>query len=316
MLVLVNRTCHHGKGEDRFRSVLPVLERRFPDLVLFEFMPPFDLTTVIRHEVEHGDRRIISCGGDGTLNSVINTIMSACPADASTITVGGVGLGSSNDALKPFGEKIQGIPVSIDTVNAAAIDLGMMQYQRPDGTEASRYFIANAGLGVIAAANRMFNQNDRITHAFKRISVNAAITAVALRTIARWNASNFTVSIGGQTERTIAIDTMSVVKIPWVSGGMHYDEETSRDSGLFGIHISERQGRFGLLRLMADLSRGRFSGRPGRSTVFARSVSVSSEHPFDLECDGEVDQATRVRFSVVPRAINWMGGVGCIDSIN
>lgn len=308
MLILVNTASHHGLGGERFRKVVPELKHRFQSMTIHEYHPPQDLTEVIRRELENGDRKIISAGGDGTLNTVVNCIMSIDPTAAATVTLGAIGLGSSNDALKPMREFISEIPVSIDQESQRRIDLGRMRMTKNDGAVVVRHFIANSGLGAIAAANRMFNEDDRITKLAKRLSIDAAISVVALRTIAQWKPRRVMISIDGEQLHTVDIDTLSIVKIPWISGGMRYDVEPGRDSGLLGIHLCVGAGRVGLVRLMYDLSRGRFSGRSGRSTFFARKIRIVADDDLEVEFDGEVESIREVEITVVPSAIQWMGG--------
>jgi len=54
--------------------------------------------------------------------------------------------------------------------------------------------------------------------------------------------------------------------------------------------------RLGLLRAMAELLGGRFGRAPGTSSWSSRAVSLELERDDDLELDGELFRARKVRF--------------------
>jgi diacylglycerol kinase family enzyme len=66
-------------------------------------------------------------------------------------------------------------------------------------------------------------------------------------------------------------------------------------------------GRWALLRALVGLVRGRRPGRAGTHQWSEPEVEVQAARPFDLEVDGEVVRARRVRFSLWPEQIQVCG---------
>jgi diacylglycerol kinase family enzyme len=60
---------------------------------------------------------------------------------------------------------------------------------------------------------------------------------------------------------------------------------------------------FELLKVLSDLTKGRFSGKPKRFSSLVKSLKVESEEFLPLETDGEVVMAKNMEFSIIPKAI-------------
>lgn len=306
MLVLVNHSASRNHAGVHAEKVIAELHKKLGEFDVFEYHQPTDITSVIDRELHSGSRQVISVGGDGTLNYVVNAIMKSPRFPAAPVQLGAVGLGSSNDALKPVLNRLQGLPACIDMTARSPIDIGCIAIVREDGRVAVRYFIANSGIGVIANANATFNQASFAVRILSKMSVTSAIQWVALQTVVGWKGAKVDVVLNGTLIPSVNIDAISIVKIPWIGGNYCYDQVTKRDSGLFGVHISKHNGLLGLLRLMRDLSSNAFSTRPGRTTTFSPNVVLCATMPFAVEYDGEVDHCVQASYSVVPKAIEWM----------
>jgi diacylglycerol kinase family enzyme len=104
---------------------------------------------------------------------------------APDVAIGAVGLGSSNDFHKPFHPEafINGIAVRIDFQSAFHCDVIRIDYRDIEGRWGTRFCLINGSIGITAAANAIFNSRLRIIRMLQRASVNAAITAAALKAI-------------------------------------------------------------------------------------------------------------------------------------
>jgi diacylglycerol kinase (ATP) len=297
-LVLLNPNARRAQGRARYASVKANIDAVF-DARVVETEPTGN-DRPIRAALDDGIRTFIAAGGDGTVNAVVDALVRLRGAIAlDELTLGAVGLGSSNDAHKPVKLQIAGIPMRIDARQAVPRDVGIARW---DGGE--RAFLASASVGVTAAANALFNREDNVLRVLKRWWVDGAIMWAAVRTIATWRNLSATLVVH-ETSSTIALTHLGVAKTPWLAGGLHYD--TPVEPGRFAVNLCEGMTRLRTISTLAALTRGRFAGLPGTRSWSAARASVVLDEPGDLELDGEIFRASRVSFELLPDRIRLCG---------
>ena len=297
-LVLLNPNARRGRGNARYAAVKADIDAVFDTRVVET--EPTGNDRPIRAALDDGIRTFIAAGGDGTVNAVIDALVRLRGAIAlDDLTLGAVGLGSSNDAHKPYEVKIAGIPVRIDARHAVPRDIGIARW---DGGE--RAFLVSASVGVTAAANALFNREDPILRLLKGWWVDGAIVWAAVRTIVTWRNLPATLVVH-ETSSEIALTHLGVAKTPWLAGGLHYDIPV--EPGRFAVNLCERMDRLRTIRTLAALARGRFVGLPGTRSWSAPRASVVLDEPCDLELDGEIFRASRVSFEVLRERIRLCG---------
>ena len=294
-LVLLNPNARRGRGRARYAAVKVHIDDAFEARVVET--EPTGNDAPIRAALDDGIRTFIAAGGDGTVNAVIDALVRLRGAiTLDELTLGAVGLGSSNDAHKPLKLQIAGIPMRIDARHAVPRDVGIARW---DGGE--RAFLVSASVGVTAAANARFNHEDGVLRLLKRWWVDGAIMWAALRTIATWRNLSATLLVH-ETSSTFALTHLGVAKTPWLAGGLHYD--TPVEAGRFVVNLCEGMSRLRTIRTLAALARGRFVGLPGTRSWSAPRASVVLDEPCDLELDGEIFRASRVSFELLPERIH------------
>ena len=304
-LVVVNPAARRGTGLARYRRVAGLLEERYA------------LSTVIldrearwrdelRQALDGGTRHIIAAGGDGTVGAVVSAIVEARGSiPLESVTLGAVGLGSSNDFHKPVTRTWKGVPLRIDARNRMPRDVARARYENGTSGSRERLFLVSASLGMTARANALFNEGrGRVLGLLKTRWVDAAIVYAALAALLRHEnvAGRLCLPDGG--DEAVALSNLSVLKTPHLSGCLRYDTPVEPDSGRLAVNLCEGMSRSQLAFVLADLASGRFCGRRGTRhwTVDRLRVDLEAEAP--LELDGEVVTARRVRFDVLPERIS------------
>ncbi|MCK4512588.1 hypothetical protein KAW64_12665, partial [bacterium] len=222
------------------------------------------------------------------------------------IVLGAVGLGSSNDFHKPFDKSatIEGMPVKVDFNGARERDVIRIEYEEPEGPVATRYSLINASVGVTAEANARFNEPNWFIRAARAVSVDAAISAAVITTLATWTDVTCALAIDGEEPAMASVTNLGVFKNAHFGGALCYDAPVAPDDGMLGVGLCENMSAFETVATLSALRRRRFSGRPKTRTWRARSLSVQGDRVFALETDGEVLQARSARFSIAPRRVS------------
>ncbi|MCK5596516.1 MAG: hypothetical protein KAJ04_03620 [Candidatus Eisenbacteria sp.] len=320
--VFVNPGATYGTGRERWSRVEEEVRRRLGGFEVEEIGAPGELPDRLAELVRRGERRFVAAGGDGTVNLLLNAIMTlpggelheGKPAEGELpegdrIILGAVGLGSSNDFHKPIveSETIESMPVKIGFDGARDRDVIRIEYEEPEGPLATRYSLINASVGVTAEANARFNEPSWLVRAARAVSVDAAISAAVLTTLATWTDVTCGLAIDGGEPAMTSVTNLGVFKNPHFGGALCYDTPVAPDDGALGVGLCEGMSAFETVAALSALRKGRFSGRPKTRTWRARSLSVQGDRVFALETDGEVLRARGARFSVAPRSVRCCG---------
>lgn len=303
MLVFLNPGASYGRAATRWRAIRDELAERAGGFEVEEIRSAEGTLDSMGRAIEDGERTFVAAGGDGTVNLVLNTMMELeCDVG---VTLGAVGLGSSNDFHKPFGSgsSVAGVPVRLDCERAKPCDVIRVDFDGDDGVRATRFAIINSSLGITAEANAGFNAPTRLVRAGRSISVDAAIVASVLHTLATYRDVDCRIVIDGTDEGSFSVSNLGVIKNPHFAGSFCYDTPIEPDDGLIGVNLCERLTRFQALATLAALKRRRFRGRPKTRSWIARRARVEGDRVFALETDGEVVHARIAEFSVVPKRI-------------
>ena len=158
--ILINHTANNNSGEKKWLRIKEKVMKRFPKNTIFiPYKIPYNLHNCLDKLInEKGVNCFISAGGDGSINYLLNTLIKITGRHSKNYCLGGIGLGSSNDFLKPFSDYIDGVPVRINPDFENLTDVGKVTYTDEKSEVKARYFIVNASLGITADANLLFNK--------------------------------------------------------------------------------------------------------------------------------------------------------------
>ncbi|MBP1648964.1 MAG: diacylglycerol kinase [Bacteroidetes bacterium] len=302
MLVFLNPAAGGGRAMNRWERVAPRIAGTH-EMLVHVLENQADALQVLIDAVGRGERKIVAAGGDGTVNAVLTMLMHERMRDAlDRVTLGAIGLGSSNDFHKPPGSTVEDCPCKLDFAQARLRDVGMLA-TGIDGTGVYRYFLSNASIGATADANREFNEPDRLLCELKHFSTPTAILYAALKTIARHRNIAAVVTSPETGTLHIRLSNLGVVKNNHFSGNLRYDSPARLDDGLLGVHLCHGMSSPELAQVLFALSTGRFNGMRKTRSWSSSSLSVLTTLPINVEFDGEIITTRSVRFTALHNAI-------------
>ena len=302
--IFLNPHCSYDTGLSRWGKVQEELHRRLKDFETDEIQSLDRFNSQVTTAVEDGAETLVAAGGDGTVNLLLNAVMTS-RIDRSRITLGAIGLGSSNDFHKPFRPEafVKGIPVRVNSKNALSCDVIRIDYEDVHGCWKTRFCLNNASIGITAEANGYFNSHAPFLRALRRVSVEAAVVTSALKTISNYRGISCRLSVGDRTPERITVTNLGVVKNPHFAGSFCYDSPITPDDGMLGIHVCQNFSFMDTIKMLFNLSRRRFLGFQKTRSWVDTKVSVAADGTFALEMDGEVVRAASATFRILPQAV-------------
>jgi diacylglycerol kinase (ATP) len=299
--ILLNPWAGHGRALQRWQTVAGAVGRQLAQQAaavdIFEAGQPGSNAAAL---AAAGYTVLLAAGGDGSVNYLLQELMAL---EGARPLLGAIGLGSSNDFHKPLRAQAGGVPLRIAPALAQPQDVGRVLYRDENGQEQQRYFLINASLGVTADANWLFNHPDGLLGLLKGRSTSLAILYAAVSTILRHRNSPLELVADDQLLAG-KFANVAVLKSVHVSGSFTYDQQLRSDDGRLGLNTCGDISRRQLLGVLADLSRGRFSGKKGRRLLYVQQLQIRTFGLQALETDGEVMLAEDIRFSLLPKALH------------
>jgi len=300
VIILVNLDSNNKKAAKKWHAIVDKVMSKLPiGTKVIEYNIPFDIKQCLQDQIiQEKVSCFISAGGDGSANIILNELVRFQNDKRLDLTLGFIGLGSSNDILKPCETIINGIRVKINLKKVMKVDIGIASIIDHDDRPVRRYFLANSSIGVGAIANWLFNKES-----FLIGLLNLAITYVTIKSILIFR--NYPLELRYHNKKhTLVVSHLSIIKNPHVSGDLKFDQEIAPDDGKLGLNICENMSKWELIRVMIDLKKGKFSGKDKRHSFFIKDLRIKPNGLVPVEFDGEIELIKEIHYTVYPVAIN------------
>jgi diacylglycerol kinase (ATP) len=262
-----------------------------------------DITEAPGHAVElakdavgRGYEVVVSVGGDGTINEVVNGLhQSGGIGDAA---LGIINTGTGGDYIRTVG-----IPRRYDAAcrclmqpHRSTVDLGMVEYAS-DGQRVKRLFVNFAGLGFDAEIVR------RTTRQFKSLGSMGSYLMGVLATLLCYRNRQVTLTIDGEVaEREVCAVIMNNGR--YGGGGMLTAPGADIADGLLDVLIIGDINKADLLWSLPRIYKGTHLTHRHVQLRRAREIEVSSASPLCLQADGELLGQVPASFRILPAALN------------
>ena len=249
---------------------------------------PDDATRLAREAVNNGSDIIISYGGDGTLNEVLQGIVGTRAALA--VWAGGTANVVARDLCLPT--DVDRLAEVIAAGKTSRITLGLA---RSDAEAQGRYFFMFAGIGLDASIARKVNPK------LKRRTGEFAFWVEGIKHILTWRAETFVIEIDGKKfESVFAL----IGNGKGYGGGFCLAPNARLEEPMFEVYIvPKRSTNLAYLRDLAAVARGNPAIK-GVNIVKGRHVKANSSHEPWVEVDGELIGPLPMTFDVVPDALS------------
>lgn len=305
-LIVVNPAASIGKcGKD-----WPEIQQLFINEG-FDF--DAELTTRPGHAIElvrdriteQGYHKIISIGGDGTNNEVINGICSQNRIPTHEITMGVIPVGTGNDWRRTFDIPID-YQANVNTIKQGFTflhDIGKVTYYN-DGDARVRYFLNAAGTGldemVCNKTNQMKSEGKGGTVRYLISLVNSFMT---------YQCQRVQITVDGQQVFDDAILSLSVGNCKYNGGGMKTMRDAVPNDGQLDITAIRKVSLLKFAANTKNLYDGTFVDKLKEVSTFRgsriRVVSIPS-HKLLLETEGETLTNSPFDFEILPQAIQMV----------
>jgi YegS/Rv2252/BmrU family lipid kinase len=304
---IVNPNAGNGKGRKDLNRISDILGKNDIRFHVKTTQRKGEATEFVRELIAGGGRKIISIGGDGTLNEIINGIFTQDYCPTAEIILSLIPVGTGNDWGRMFGIPLvyEGAVQVIKEGKQMLHDIGVISYFNGE-EKAKTYFINIAGLGFEAVVVRKTNkQKDQ------GMSNKAIYFYNLLSSLITYRNTPVDITIDGKTIRA-KIFSINVGNGRYCGGGMRQTPDAIPDDGLFDITVIREMGKIEIIRSLQLLYDGTIMSHPKVDGYRSNNLKVTSDVKLFVEADGESLGHTPVEFSIIPSAVKIIYGKNLI----
>jgi YegS/Rv2252/BmrU family lipid kinase len=295
-----------GRRPAEIESVQAELRAAGVDVSLVTTSSSRDATEQTRHAIARGCDTIFACGGDGTINDVLQGLV------GSTSALGVIPLGTANALAHDLGLPLSPVVAARAALTAVPhrIAVGQITYRDGSGNPALRYFSVTAGVGV--DAHLFYDLNTLVKG-------HAGMLAYYLKALRLWLTHKmqfFDVDFmtpAGEPARA-NVSELLAVRITNFGGILR---QLAPGASLLRndirIVLFKTSSRWSYLRYVIRGIVGTEWKIPGIELEFVKKVSCQAAHSFEqkseegpkihVEADGEVLGTLPSEISIVPDAL-------------
>ena len=249
-----------------------------------------------RLEADPSPVRVYACGGDGTLNEVLNGIVGFEHASLACYPCG-----TANDFIKIFGTDCDRIFGDIGALGAADEKRIDIMRCTSDSGATVRHAINICSVGLDARVARDVHRYSK----FPLIGGQAAYILSLIVNVIRGISETYTVAIDGR-ENTGRHAIVVAANGRFYGGSFHAVPEAMPDDGLCDFLSVTKLGRIKLAQIIGRFKDGRHRDIPDYvSWSRGKTLRVTAKKPFAANVDGEVWMTRDAAFSIVPGGLSF-----------
>ncbi len=261
---------------------------------------PGHATILVRQALKSGYRTIMSVGGDGTMNEVVNGFFenrSILTEDARLVVFS---RGTGCDFIRTLGIKksIEELLTVLERNESRQIDVGRVDFIDTDNNIITRYFMNVADIGIGAETANRVNKHSKVLKGFFSFMLGAVSTIILYKN------KDFEVEIDGSIILKERMNSVIIANGRYFGGGMEVAPEALVDDGTFDIIILGDLTKTEMIRSFPLIYSGKHLSHPKVKLYRGRSVKVKSGGKGLIEVDGEIPGSDDAEFELLPGILN------------
>lgn len=297
-LVILNPNAGNAEEISAVRRLLDHL----PDLRVRETDHAGHARELAAEAVEEGCRLVVSAGGDGTLNEVVNGLA----ADFSQCRLGVLPLGTGNDFARSVGVPGDDLEAAVEAL--ADGDSRTVDVARACFGDAGRWFLNMSVGGFSTRVDEALDDETKrrwgsLSYARSAVEALPDLTPYATRLRLYEEDSDEPAE-----ELELSLYLLVVANARYVASGIPASPESLLDDGRLDLLAFPEMPGTRIAALIPPTLLGRHVGHELVTTRRAHRLEVEAEPPMPFNVDGEPCGETPVEFRVETRALEVVVG--------
>lgn len=294
--MIINPAAGAGKTIRKWPRIKHILENTGLHFEYDMTESPGHAVELARSAAQKGYGLVVSVGGDGTLNEVINGLYEA--GGLEDITLGIINTGTGSDYIRTVGvpRRYEEACQRLLKPRKLVVDLGVVEYKK-NGAVSRRLFVNFAGIGFDAEVVKATTQR------FKALGGVPSYLMGMLTTFLFYQNKEVSLQLDGIASES-KICTVVVSHGRYGGGGMLIAPDADPTDGFLDVMLIDNIGKIDFLWSIPRIYKGTHLTHPRVTTRKVREININPVQSMSLQADGELVGETPARFYVLPRVLS------------
>jgi YegS/Rv2252/BmrU family lipid kinase len=263
-----------------------------------------DAAFLAKKAIAEGAEVIVYVGGDGTLNEVVNGLMSDDFPKRRDILLGSIPRGTGCDFIKSSGLR-KDTGEALDIIKAGksrSIDVGRFSYLDHNGNNSNRHFVNITSFGLGGEVDDRVNRTTKVFGGF------ISFIWATLVSIFFYEKKRIQLKIDDHFNQEVLCWNVAIANGRYHGGGMLVAPDAELDDGLFHVTIIGDFSLAGVFWNLPILYNGRILEHEKITALKGKHIEATSSQPVLLDVDGEQPGRLPIVIDIVPSALNLICG--------
>jgi len=298
-VAIVNPHSAGGSTAKLWPEIKRALESAIGEFSAVFTTAPNEAPQLCRQALMDGAKLIISVGGDGTANEVVNGFFKGKEPVNPDAELAVISMGTGSDLIKtlgipkPFAEAAK----VIATGGTKTVDVGYMGFIDHEGNEVTRHFINIASFGVGGEVD------ERVNRSKKRLGGFLSFLLASVVSLITYKHKPVEITLDDETTIERRILLCAVANGRFFGGGMMAAPNAEMDDGLFDVIVIGESPKWKMFLKMPKIYSGRHLENPEVEVYRAKKVVAKSSERVLLDVDGEQPGRLDAWFEIMPQAL-------------
>lgn len=300
ILAVVNPVSANGTTGKEWTNYEKKIKESGIDLDVEFTQYPLHAIEITRYALKSGYDTIVSVGGDGTMNEVLNGFFeNGCIInDNSNLAIFSRGTGCDLVRTLGIGKEIEDIIRVLLDKKCIRCDVGKVNFIEYGGNNRLRYFLNVSDVGIGAETTYRVNRNSKALKGFLSFLLGALTAIIAYKN------KKLRIIIDDNIIIENKINSVIIGNGRYFGGGMHTVPTAIIDDGLFDILVLDNLNKAELIMNFPKIYKGTHLTHPKVKNYRGKNIKIYSNEKVLIELDGEQPGIIDAQFDIIHKGIN------------
>ncbi len=300
-LFIINPKAGNGAAGRRITEIETLARRFFTEHRTLVTDGPGRATEYAGQALKEGVGQVVCVGGDGTLNEVVNGLLSLKVEKTGRPKLGYLPVGTGSDLVKTLGitENLENGLRNIAAGGGRWVDVGRATFVGHDRQTTRRYFINVLSFALGGEVVGRVNRSSKVLGGF------LCFLWATLTALITFEKPLIRLQIDDKFDEEIVCWHVSVANGQYQGGGMRIAPDARLDDGRLRVTVVGNLSFLEVLLNLPQLYNGRIYSVKQVSGFTGRKIAAASRTPVLLDLDGEQVGRLPVKVEILPLAI-WL----------
>jgi len=303
MVFIVNPHAARGTVGKNWPQIRELAEKHLGGFKSFITTAPGEATQFARLAVSEGAQCVVCVGGDGTLNEVINGLMSKEGPTNPEVQLGFIPNGTGCDFRRTL--RLPTNPEDalkvIQGGRARPIDLGRLHYTAHEGESRTRYFHNLTSFGLGGEVDERVNKSGKKLGGFLSFIIATFVSLVL------YEKKSIRLRVDDHFDEEVVVLNVAVANGQYHGGGMWVAPGADPSDGMFHVTIIGELSLPEVFYYLPKLYNGKILQVKRVRSLTGKKVEAFSEGRVLLDVDGEQSGCLPATIEILPSAMRILG---------